>query len=62
MFNRTNATIPAGTQVFSDDGQAVTFSKDIRVKATIIREDIEVTEFRYNGTDYTVDTDKVQWD
>jgi hypothetical protein len=60
---RTNATIPAMTQMFRDkDGQAVKFSQSIRVYAKILKEDIEVTEVLYNKVWYTVNTSSVQFD
>ena len=58
-----NATIPRGITCYTQNtGQAVIFSKDIRVRAKIIPDDIEVTEFEFSGIWYTVDTSQVIWD
>lgn len=60
---RANATIPAMTQLFRDkDGQAVKFSKSIRVYARIIAEDIEISEVLYNGVWYTANTSDILFD
>lgn len=57
-----NAIIPAGARCFRDkDGAIVYFAHDIKVYAKILLNDIEVTEFRYKGLWYTVDTAFVKW-
>lgn len=57
-----DAIIPKGVQFFPDGSmQAVSFGKDTQVKARIIAEDIQVTEFIYKGKWYTIDTNKVRW-
>ena len=62
-IHKANATIPAGTVVFEQDSaRAKRWAVNIRVYAKVILDDVEVTEFTYEGVNYTVDTNAVQWD